>query len=148
MLSFGATLSRYTPKYSRTDAWTLAYSTGVLAHESAEVRAVNFSHDELTPCDVLTQYVTSILRNVHDRLLEETQNKWHSRILNKGAIAGALVEYDTELDDAVRSFQVSEPAICCREFFDRLIVPCATDSIIGEHPLRRKPAMRHFINTA
>ncbi|KAH8083805.1 hypothetical protein BXZ70DRAFT_1012117 [Cristinia sonorae] len=48
----------------------------------------------------------SILQSIHDRLIEETQNKWHARILRKAAIKEALAEYNTELDDAARSFQL------------------------------------------
>ncbi|TCD62597.1 hypothetical protein EIP91_006643 [Steccherinum ochraceum] len=47
------------------------------------------------------------LTSIHDRLIEEVQNKWHSRMFRRVAITEALSDYNTELDDAARSFQIT-----------------------------------------
>lgn len=50
------------------------------------------------------------LESINEYMRNEAAIKWRSRLLRKNAIENALVQYNSALDDAARSFQVGQVA--------------------------------------
>lgn len=50
--------------------------------------------------------VYSTLQDIYDDLKQSAEQKWHSRLLKKNSIDAAIADYNVQLDDAARSFQV------------------------------------------
>ena len=46
------------------------------------------------------------LESISVCMTKEAEHKWHNRLLRKSSIEASIVEFNAELDDAVRSFQV------------------------------------------
>ena len=50
---------------------------------------------------------TSTLESISACMSREAGQKWHNRLLRKGTIESSITDFNAELDDAVRSFQVA-----------------------------------------
>ena len=46
------------------------------------------------------------LREIHDFMSKEANNKWRVRLMRKSTIEEALADFNLKLDDAARAFQV------------------------------------------
>ncbi|KAI0077672.1 hypothetical protein K474DRAFT_1690765 [Panus rudis PR-1116 ss-1] len=46
------------------------------------------------------------LESIHTFMTEEAQQKWHDRLFRNGTIEEAIKSFNTQLDDAARSFQI------------------------------------------
>lgn len=79
------------------------------------------------------------MQDINDDLRHEAEGKWHERLLKKSSIEAALVDYNVQVDDAARSFQVLTSCSHCLVGGPRLTQPNSfTDRNVNPHPTFRE----------
>ena len=66
------------------------------------------------------------LQRIYAHMKMETQISWRNRFLRKASIEQALIEFNSELDEAAQSFQVTQVMFNASEIPHPLLIDCGS----------------------